>query len=272
MQPEGSLRARVQKDMIAQLKHVVWRSDEAHLNALRRVIEKVMFNSQDDHELARALMEMLLTLDPKAQAHTWQLIFDECKERAFLFPDDFGYDFLDKINELGYKVFWLDFHSFRDIWIESPTPRRKGLIASNESQFNELCSKVFAAAEDPQYSGIRRGRVFRRLKEKDGCVKVECTFHDGTVCTGCEAESLSFRGLYSKKCSRKVGDKLKAKLIPIVEFGKPRPKHEFLVESSVAKLHGVEGSEKSEGRGIFFVDAEDDVVKSMYEYISEHRK
>ena len=111
-----------------------------------------------------------------------------------------------------------------------------------------------------------------RLKEKEGCVKVECTFPDGIVCTGCEGESLSLRGFYSKKCSRKEGEKFKAKVIPIVEIGQAKPKHEFALSASVAMLHSAEGSEQSEGRGIFFEDGEEEVVKGLYEYISEHRK
>ena len=49
---------------------------------------------------------------------------------------------------------------------------------------------------------------------------------------------------------------MKAK-VTIVEFGQQKPKHEFVLSASVAKLHPAEGSKQSEGRGIFFEDAED---------------
>jgi len=264
MEPPSDSRRQIQKDMIESLKNVLCRADEAHLSAIRAVIEKIMLDSKDDHDLARPILETLSTLDPKSQEPSWQVVFDQCKRRALRFPESFGYEFIDKVGELGYKVFWLDFHSLRDIWIEMPPPSRKGLIVSNQAKFDQLCSKVFAAVEEPQYSGNRHGRVFRRVKADNGKVKIECVTPDGETCD-CEGESLSFRGIYSSKCQREAAERLQAKITPILEQNR-----QFNLNASVAKVHTDQWGNPVQGRGIFFDDADQDVAEELYQYISQH--
>ena len=271
MPPKRCFTRRVQKDMIVSLKNAIWRVDRSHLNCMWKIIEQIMADKEDEHDVARQILELLLHLDWKEKREVWQIIFDESMKRAFRFPQGFGFEFLSTLRQLEHKVFWLDTQSLRLILEQTVKNAERGLINLKAKAYDALCSTVFAPLEDEEYGGIRSCRVFRRLKTEDGRVQVECTFPDGKVCT-CEAESLSFRGLYSKKCLRKEGEKLKAKVIPIVEVGQPKAKHEFALMASVTKLHPVEASTQSEGRGIFFEDGEEDVVKDLYEYISEHRK
>ena len=272
MPPKGCFTRQVQNDMIEPLKNVIKRVDKSNLNRVERIIDQIMVDEEYEHYLARQILEMLLSLDPKKNREVWQIIFDNSIKRAFLFPQYFGLDLLLKLGELKHKVFWLDIQSLQSILEQAVKNSEKALINLKPKAYDELCSKVFAPLEDEKNPGIQSSRVFHRLKEKEGCVKVECTFPDGIVCTGCEGESLSLRGFYSKKCSRKEGEKFKAKVIPIVEIGQAKPKHEFAFAASVAKLHPDEARKQSDGRGIFFEDAEEDVVKGLYEYISEHRK
>ena len=259
----GASRRQIQNDMMGPLKNVLSRADEAHLSAIRGVIEKIMLDSKDDHDLARPILETLLTLDPKAQKPSWQAVFEQCLKRAFRFPESFGLDFIHTLSELKHKVFWLDFHALRDIWMQPATPSRKRLIDSNQAKFDQLCSKVFAAVEEPQYSGNRHGRVFRRVKADDGKVKVECVAPDGTTCD-CQGESLSLRGIYSRKCARQAAERLQAKITPILEVNR-----QFNLSASVAKAHKDERGNEVSGRGIFFEDAQEDVAKGLYEYVSQ---
>jgi len=265
MEPPNGSRRQIQKDMIEPLKNVLCRADEVHLNAIKGVIEKIMLDSKDDHDLAQPILETLLTLAPKVQKPSWQVVFDQCKKRAFCFPESFGSDFMQKLSELKHKVFWIDFHTLRDIWIQPPTPGRKGLIPSNQAKFDEICSKVFAALEDPQHRGMRTGRVFRRLKGDVGRVKVECVTPDGKTCDYCEGESLSFRGIYSSKCQRAAAERLQAKITPVLEQNR-----QFNLNASVAKVHTDQWGNPAPGRGIFFEDAKENVAKELYQYISQH--
>jgi hypothetical protein len=263
-QPLSDSRRQIQKDMIGPLKNVLGRADESHLGAIRGVIESIMLDSEDEHDLARTILETLLTLDPKKQEPSWQLVFEECKSRALRFPETFGFDFMHTLGELKHKVFWLDFDALRDIWIQPPIPGRQGLIASNQTKFDELCSKVFAAIEEPQYSGNRHGRVFRRVKGDSGKVKVECALADGTTCE-CEGESLSLRGIYSGKCVREATERLQAKITPILEQNR-----QFNLNASVAKVHKDQWGNPAPGRGMFFEDADEAVAEGLYQYISQH--
>lgn len=271
MPPERCYTRQIQRDMIGPLKHAIWRVDSLHLNSMATIIGQIMADEEDQHVLACDILDMLLHLKIKEKREVWQIIFDESKKRAFRFPQGFGFDFLNVLRQLEHKVFWLDIHSLRDILEEAVRNGNKGLINLKRKAYDELCLKVFSPLEDDKHPEIHNCRVFDRLKEKDGCVQFECTFPDGEKCA-CNAESLSFRGAYSKTCPRKVGEKMEAKVIPIVELEQQKPKKEFVLSASVAMLHSGEGSVQSKGRGIFFEEAEEDVVKELYEYISEHRK
>lgn len=264
IQRAGKRRREVQNDMITYFKNVIWRTDEANLNVLRGIIEKIMLDSKDNHDLARPILEMLLSLELETQKFIWQLIFDECMKRAFNFPERFGLDFLRILNKLEHKVFWLDFYSLRNIWREHLTPGEKGLIVSQQPKFNELCSKVFAAIENPQRSGICNGRVFRRLSGKAGKVHVECILPNGKKCR-CEGKSLSFRGIYSQDCIKRAGEKFKAKIEPLLEHNR-----QFGLTTTIANLHTDKNGNVVDGRGIFFDDADETAVKYLYQYISQH--
>ena len=259
MQPATSSRTQVQKDMIVPLRNVIWRVDEVHLNVLQDVIKKIMLDNKDEHDLAQDVLEMLLTLDSKVRGSAWQLVFDECKKRAFIFPKSFGRKFLHKLSELRYRVFWLDFRSLHDIWIEPESPEKGGLLISNQHKFDELCSKVFAPIKAPQH-----GRVFKRLKEDAGKAIVECVLPNGGKCS-CQAESLSFRGMFSRDCIRIASERFKAKIKPLLEQNR-----QFSLTASVAKLHTDENGNEVQGRGIFFEEARNDIVKSLYKYILQH--
>jgi hypothetical protein len=271
MPPEGCFTRDIQKDMVGTLKHTIWRVDRPHLNRIGTIIEQIMVDEEYEHYLARQILEMLLSLDPKKNREVWQIIFDNSIKRAFLFPQYFGLDLHLKLGELKHKVFWLDIQSLMSILEQAVENSEKALICLKPKAYDELCSKIFAPLEDEEHAGKRNCRVFRRLEGEDGRVHVECILPDDKKCN-CEGESLSFRGLYSKKCTRKESEKLVVNIIPIVEIGQPKPKYEFTLKASVAKIHPVEANKQSEGRGIFFEDAEEDVVKGLYGYISEHRK
>jgi len=271
MPPERCFSRQVQKNMIGTLKHAIWRVNPSHLNRIGTIIEQIMADEENEHDLACQILEILEILDFREDQKVCQIIFNESKKRAFKFPQGFGFEFLSLLRRLEHKVFWLDIQSLRDILEEAIKNSEKALIKLKQKAYDALCSTVFAPLEDEKYPEIHNCRVFDRLKEKDGCVKFECILTNGDKCT-CEAESLSFRGAYSKTCPRKVGEKINTKVIPIVEIGQPQPKHEFALEASVAKLHPDETGKKSDGRGLFFEDGKEDEVKKLYEYISERRK
>jgi hypothetical protein len=145
---------------------------------------------------------------------------------------------------------------------ESLSHQAEGLINSNLKVYDELCSKVLAPLEDPACNGVTNARVFRRLKNDDGKVTIECTSPNGETCN-CEGESLSFRGVYSRNCRKKAGEKLAMNVIPIREVKRP-----FSVKASIAPLHSYESENQGPGRGAFFEEAEPSVVRGLYEYVS----
>jgi len=166
------------------------------------------------------------------------------------------------LSRLEHRVFWLDMQSLRNILEESLNQQEEGLINSNLRLYDELCSKVLAPLEDPACSGICNARVFRRLKSDDGKVRIECISSDGKICS-CEGESLSFRGIYSRKCEKKVGEELAMNIIPIQEV-----ERQFRVKASIAPLHTYESGSQGPGRGAFFQEAEPSAVRGLYEYVS----
>ena len=170
-----------------------------------------MADEADEHILANSIAGMLLELDWNSQRGICHIIFDESLKRAFHYPKHFGIELLSILSRLEHKIFWLDIRSLRNVLEESLSDEREGLITLNSRMYGELCSKVFSPLDDETFNGICNARVFRRLKDDDGRVRIECVMQNGQVCT-CHGESLSFRGIYSKNCSRKV-------------------KHHYLIES-----------------------------------------
>jgi len=251
-----------QVDICEPLKNAIVQADKRHLCYIRRIVGNIMADDADEHILANSIAGMLLELDWNSQRGICHIIFDESLKRAFHFPKHFGIELLSILSRLEHKIFWLDIKSLRNVLEESLSDEREGLITLNSRMYGELCSKVFSPLDDETFNGICNARVFRRLKDDDGRVRIECVIQNGQVCT-CHGESLSFRGIYSKNCSRKVGDKLTMNLIPIHHVERP-----FAVKATITPLHNYENATQSPGRGAFFEDAEPAVVRELYEYIS----
>jgi len=260
--PGENPRRQFQKHMTGPLKRALEHAGKTHAATTQQIVARIMTDGLNEHETARSVMEMLLLLDWSTQREICRVIFDESLKRAFLFPRQFGADFLNILCQIEHRVFWLDLRSLQTIIQESLSKIEEGLINSNPTLYNELCSKVFAPIEDPASHGVRHARVFRRLKDEDGKVKIDCICPDRKTCT-CEGQSLSFRGVYSKSCRRDVGEKLAMSLIPIREAAR-----RFAVKASIAPLHAYESGSHSPGRGAFFEDAEPSSVRGLYEYVS----
>ncbi|MHC4324391.1 MAG: hypothetical protein ACYSUX_08970 [Planctomycetota bacterium] len=249
-------------DMCTPLKYAIEQAGKRHLGQLRSIIGNIMADGGDEHTAANSIAGMLLELDWDDKREICHIIFNESLKRAFHFPKHFGIELLSILNRLEHKIFWLDVRSLRNVLEESLSNDREGLINLNSRMYSELCSKVLAPLDDQTFNGICNARVFRRLKSDDGKVRIECVLPNRQVCT-CQGESLSFRGVYSKNCSRKVGDKLTMNLIPIRRIERP-----FAVKATIAPLHSYENATQSPGRGAFFEDAKPSVVRDLYEYIS----
>ena len=253
---------RFQREMTGPLKMAISQAGRAHAGGVRSMIGKIMADDTDEHEVAIRVAELLLQLDWLQSRDTCRVIFDESLKRAFRFPRGFGIELLNILNRLEHRMFWLDTESLRSILEEAKKHEAEGLAAANRQVYKELCSKVLSPVEDPAHGGIHNGRVFRRLKHDDGRVGIECVWPDGRTCS-CLGESLSFRGVYSKDCSRKVGEKLDMRITPIREV-----ERRFAVKASITPLHTYESSTQSPGRGAFFEDAEPTEVKGLYEYVA----
>jgi len=249
-------------DMRVPLKNAIEHAEKRHLTYIRNIVGNVMTDQENEEVTANSIAGMLLELDWNQKREICHIVFDESLKRAFQFPKHFGIEFLSILSRLEHKIFWLDIRSLRNILEESLDNNREGLINLNSRIYGELCSKVLAPLDDETYNGICNARVFRRLKGDDGRVTIECTLANGEKCS-CQGESLSFRGIYSKNCSRKVGDKLTMNLIPIRQVERP-----FSVKASIAPLHSYENATQSPGRGAFFEDAKPSVVRDLYEYVS----
>ena len=251
-----------QADMSEPLKHAIKHTGKRHLGHIRKIVGDIMADDRDEHRVANSIAGMLLELDWDNKSEICHIIFNESLKRAFLFPKYFGIELLSVLSRLEHKIFWLDIRSLRSVLEESLSNEREGLINLNSRMYGELCSKVLAPLDDETYNGICNARVFRRLKSNDGRVRIECVLPNGQVCT-CQGESLSFRGVYSKNCSRKVGEKLAMNIVPIQQAERP-----FAVKATITPLHSYENATQSPGRGAFFEDAKPSVVRDLYEYVS----
>lgn len=249
-------------DMTDPLQHAIEQADRLHASGVQNIVAKIMADDENEHEIANSIAKMLLQLDWTEKREICRIIFDESVKRALRFPMHFGVDFLKMLSRLEHRVFWLDIQSLRSILEESQNHAGEGLINSNLRIYNKLCSKVLAPLEDPACNGICNARVFRRLKSDDGKVRIECFSPDGEICS-CEGESLSFRGVYSRNCRKKVGEKLDMHIIPIQEIKRP-----FAVKASITPLHSYESGSQGPGRGAFFEEAEPSVARGLYGYVS----
>jgi hypothetical protein len=249
-------------DMRQPLKRAIGQGGKRHLVHIRSIVRNVMSDEESEDGTANCVAGMLLELDWNDKREICHIIFEESVKRAFRFPKHFGIEMLSILNRLEHKIFWLDIRALRNVLEESLTNEREGLINLNSRIYCELCSKVLAPLDDETYNGICNARVFRRLTGDNGRVQIECILANGERCS-CQGESLSFRGIYSKNCSRQVGDKLTMNLIPVRQIERP-----FAVKASIAPLHSYESATQSPGRGAFFEDAQPSVVRDLYEYVS----
>jgi len=257
--------AQFKADMRKPLKRTIEQAGKRHLVYIRSIVGNIMADQENEELTANSIAGMLLELDWNQKREICHIIFDESLKRAFQYPKHFGIEFLSILSKLEHKIFWLDIRSLRNVLEESLDNNREGLINLNSRIYGELCSKVLAPLDDETYNGICNARVFRRLKGDNGRVTIECIMANGEKCS-CQGESLSFRGIYSKNCSRKVGDKLTMNLIPIRQVERP-----FAVKASIAPLHSYENATQSPGRGAFFEDAKQSVVRDLYKYISTNQ-
>jgi len=249
-------------DMREPLKYAIEQAGKKHLVHIRNIVGNIMADKENENIVANSIAGMLLELDWDDKREICHIIFNESVKRAFHIPRHFGIELLSILSRLEHKIFWLDIRSLRKVLKESLSNDQEGLINLNSKIYGELCSKVLAPLDDQTFNGICNARVFRRLKSDDGRVRIECILANGERCS-CQGESLSFRGVYSKNCRRKVGDKLTMNLIPIRQVERP-----FAVKASIAPLHSYENATKSPGRGAFFEDAKPSVVRYLYEYVS----
>jgi len=258
----ASFHRKFQTQMTCPLKNALNQAGEAHLVLVQDIVGKIMSDDANRHETATCVAEMLLQLDWIKKRDVCRIIFNESVKRAFRFPQRFGIEFLNIVSRMEHRLFWLDIESLRNILEESRDREGEGLINSNLTLYNELCSRILAPIEEPACDGAFNARVFRRLKTDDGRVQIECVTAEGKTCN-CQGESLSFRGIYSKNCSRAVGEKLKMNLIPVREVTQ-----KFTVRARVTPLHSYETWSKGPGRGVFFEEAEPFVVENLYDYVS----
>ena len=249
-------------DMREPLKYAIEQAGKKHLVHIWNIVGNIMADKENENIVANSIAGMLLELDWDDKREICHIIFNESVKRAFHIPRHFGIELLSILSRLEHKIFWLDIRSLRKVLKESLSNDQEGLINLNSKIYGELCSKVLAPLDDQTFNGICNARVFRRLKSDDGRVRIECISANGERCS-CQGESLSFRGVYSKKCSKKVGDKLTMNLIPIREVKRP-----FAVKASIAPLHSYENATQSPGRGAFFEEAEPSVIRDLYEYVS----
>jgi len=248
----------VRRDMVTPLLEASRKSDRRNLNQLDEVIEKVMEFPSSEHDIQRTILSVVGTDECPRELR--QRIFDSAKKRAFRYPRDFGYDLLKAVKDLGHRAFWLDVHSLRDIWIHSGVSD-DSIVQCNADMFAELCSKVFCGLEDPRHAGVRRGRVFARLMGQPGIARIQCTDPDGQACQ-CEGKSLSLKGLFSQRCRRRPGERMRMRL---TVDGIAAP---LTVEATVADVHTDENGVPVSGRGIVLADADDGTAKAVYEYVS----
>lgn len=262
--PSAGVDPRMQlwKLMTAPLQNAISQADDAQAPVIQEIVGRIMADDQDEHETAENVAEMLPELQWEDQREVGRVIFNESLKRAFRFPTHFGIEFLTILGRLEHRMFWLDIRSLRDILEESRGREGEGLINLNSELYNEVRSRVLAPIEDPACHGARHGRVFRRLKHDNGRVTIECTCPEAQACR-CEGESLSFRGVYSRKCLRQAGEKLSMNIIPVREV-----ESRFPVKASVAPLHAYEEGTGGPGRGAFFEEAQPSTVEALYEYVS----
>lgn len=259
MPPKGNFTRQIQKDMVVLLKNVILRVDKKHVPSIKSIIEKVMSDKKDEHDVARRVMEAILELDIKREREICQFVFEQAKKRAFDFSESFGFDFLSMLWQLEHRVFWLDLESLRNVLVESVRQGEGGMISLHLELYREL--KVFVQPEKIN-SGIgNSGAVFRSLKGEAGRIGVKCVLSNGEdVCT-CKGQDLNLRGFISERCERKAGEKC---LIEIL----PRTSHPLKLKGSVTRLCADKDGNVPKGREILLEDEEGEgAAKELYRYI-----
>jgi hypothetical protein len=257
----GSIGDRVRKDCVSCLKEAMRKVNGRHLNGITRIVEAIMRRVSADHDVARTILEMILDGSCSREIH--HNILHNAVKRDLKYPPDFGFDVLNVLKRLEYKVFWLNIDILREIINAWENFAGKGIISLNAGLYQELCRGVFSPLEDHGHSGVHYGSVFRRLQGTPGNIAVACVFPDGKTCS-CQGKSLSFRGFYTESHTKPEGEDVNCLTISSVVD----PNRKFKFRATVAPLHrNQDGTPATRGRGVFFEDAEESEVQRLYEYI-----
>ena len=245
---------RLKQDVVDPMMDALRQAGTPQHTRVKDLIQHIMNQAEDENELARRVLTLLPELNWERQIDVSQVIFDAAKDRALRYPSRFGHDFLKAIGTLEHRVFWLSAESIREILEKSPEGAAVSLIGLNQVQYKELCSTIFA---EPG----RHNRVFRRLVQDAGQVKIECILEDGSQCT-CDAHSLSFRGFYSGKCAVEVGKEVRMDIVPVTNSSK-----RFSITGRIAPLHTNPQGQPVSGRGVFFAQADESTLRELYHHI-----
>lgn len=256
----GKFSEKIQKDfldvLIDSFYHADDQTENSHFDRLKHILDGIMNSKKEDGALAMPILSKLLDLKCQSHQKVMQTFVDACKNRAIRFPNQFGIEFLSVLNRMEHSIFYLNFHSLQDA-----LENLRNLLPN----FQDLCqsvlnAKIFASLGNSS----EKKRAFSRLVTDDGKFSLECVLSDGSICT-CVAKSLSLRGLFSEKCSRSIGEKLKMKMVPIKGIGPA-----FQISGSIPKQHTNEHGIPVSGRGIFFENADELTAKGIYDYLIRH--
>ena len=259
-QSQTPFRHEVRSDMLTPVEEAIRVAGQSQLAGLEAVIKNIM-DPATERDVALPVLKMMC--DDRCGHDVQQLIFDHARERVEADAKVFGYDLIHTLGQMEDQVFWLNIHSLRHVIGAQENHGPDGVISRNLNTYNELCRGVFAPLEDAEHRGNRHGRVYRRLKAGRGLVNAECTLQDGTVCT-CKAESLSFRGLFSRDCSRRPKETVRMTFRPHT-----CPSRSFALHARIAERHTDAAGDVVSGRGILFERADTQTIRGLYEHISD---
>lgn len=249
---------RIQRQMMGPLQSVLRQVGELHLGRARKIVDRIMNDPEEDHEIARSVMKMVFQLNVRKQRTVFRLILDRSLERSFMFPATFGLEFLCVLDELGERLFWVDRQSLRELLTESVDDPVNGVLARHESVYRKM--KLSAILQDPRDLFSHGICIFRGVRGDDGRVLVACTVDDKTWCK-CHAECLSFDSLLSRQCKRVVGTSLKMRV------SLPDVQGQLELHGYAGRLSADQDGVPAIGRMVALRDGEEQHVKKLYDYL-----
>lgn len=250
--------SQVQRGIVGPLERVLKQIGELHFGRARKIVERIMNDPREDHELARSVMKMAIHLNARKDRAVFQLILDRSMERAFKFQEIFGLEFLYVLDELGENLFWFDRQSLRELLTDAANERIKGILTLHSGAYREM--KLSALLQDPRHEVSCQSSIFQALEGEHGRVHIKCTLLRSKSCE-CLAENLSFGGFLSKKCKRKKGDNLR------IMLSLPEAKGTLELQGYVGWLPDDESRKEGCGRNIILKDGEESQVRDLYEYL-----